>query len=180
MRVERLRGSDGAAAADLASFADYLLQVGEGRVQPHPDTSYITVPERLLAPTQDPNALIVAVFGDLAQYQGDGLDLVNRAILTPLNEGVDSLNNECVRVFPGEVRAGCCSCFWVLPACWVPQPAAACWEQLQVQLPTIAAAILPCAGAHLPERGQREGPRPGHPLPCGVPTQPHDCWAAAA
>ncbi|KAL4436595.1 hypothetical protein ABPG75_003734 [Micractinium tetrahymenae] len=104
MRVESLRGSDGAAADDLASFANYLLEVGEGRVPPHPDTDYIPVPERLLTPSQQPSDLIAAVFGDLAQYQGDGLDLVDRAILTPLNEMVDSLNNECMSRFPGEER----------------------------------------------------------------------------
>ncbi|KAL4457398.1 hypothetical protein ABPG75_012263 [Micractinium tetrahymenae] len=71
---------------------------------PQPDTDYIPVPERLLTPSQQPSDLIAAVFGDLAQYQGDGLDLVDRAILTPLNEMVDSLNNECMSRFPGEER----------------------------------------------------------------------------
>ena len=60
-----MRGSDGAAADDLASFANYLLQLGEGRVESHPDTDYIPVPARFLAPSQEPSALIDAVFGDL-------------------------------------------------------------------------------------------------------------------
>lgn len=101
MRVERLRGQDDAAAEQLASFTNFLLEVGEGLPR-HPDTSYVQVPDRLLAPTADPKGLITAVFGDLARYQGDGQDLVDRGILTPLNEDVDAVNNLCMQAFPGE------------------------------------------------------------------------------
>jgi hypothetical protein len=59
----------------------------------------------LLAPSADPQDLITSVFGDLSQYQGNGMDLVGRAILTPLNDEVDKLNNICMGQFPGQVRS---------------------------------------------------------------------------
>lgn len=70
MRVEGLRGTDAAAAEQLASFADFLLQVGERRVPTHPDSDYIALPERVVVDAHQPAALIEKVFGDLGARPG--------------------------------------------------------------------------------------------------------------
>ncbi|KAI3434512.1 hypothetical protein D9Q98_002585 [Chlorella vulgaris] len=105
MRVEMLRSSNPAAAAHLAAFATFLLDMGEGKLHSHPGSDYVAIPSALLLPgLQQPSHLIQTVFGDLQQYRGDGQDLVDRAVLTPLNDDVDSLNNVCMSMFPGEER----------------------------------------------------------------------------
>ena len=55
------------------------------------------------------------------------MDLVDRGILTPLNDDVDSLNNDCMRIFPGEVSPAAAASALLSPppcCCCRPRPAA--------------------------------------------------------
>lgn len=51
------------------------------------------------------DAIVSEVYGELRRMHGDFEYLWDRAILTPLNEFVESLNNHILQRFPGDFRA---------------------------------------------------------------------------
>jgi len=91
MRVKSLGGS--------AEYADYLLSVGEGRVptlQSASNADYIALKDEMCVDSL--SDLIAHTFPDLAE----GKNIDGRAILTPINDDVDEVNNHITALFPGE------------------------------------------------------------------------------
>ena len=86
---KRLRSANG----DEQAFSDWLRDLGEGKLQ-----SPIQIPAHMLAPTSDPNDLLMTVFGDLRNVTDSRL-LISNCILTPLNESVDLLNDRAMQIF---------------------------------------------------------------------------------
>jgi hypothetical protein len=89
----------GHSAPDLQDFARWLLDVGEGRTG-----QYVDVPESMRAATHEPLDLVRTVFGDIANDPTTRSQqcLTTRAILTPLNDTVNKINEDVLNIFPGE------------------------------------------------------------------------------
>jgi ATP-dependent DNA helicase PIF1 len=101
MRVQRLLAQGGAhAQADVTrqhAFADYLQRVGEGaeRVYPYVGEDSILIPHDMCCNGPTVADLIEEVYGALSsivEYAARSAYIIERAILTPLNEDVDALN----------------------------------------------------------------------------------------
>ncbi|CAK9273201.1 unnamed protein product [Sphagnum jensenii] len=101
MRVQRLLAQGGAhAQADATrqqAFADYLQRVGEGakRVYPSVGENFILIPHDMCCNGPTMADLIEEVYGPLSsiiEYAVRSAYIIERAILTPLNENVDALN----------------------------------------------------------------------------------------
>ena len=102
MRVQTLLAEGGAEAAANAQrqqqFADYLLRVGDGVEQVHPDhgEDHIHIPLNMCSKGETIEDLLEEVFEG---WDGDFTDeerrefIIGRAILAPLNEEVDKVNN---------------------------------------------------------------------------------------
>ncbi len=101
MRVQKLLAQGGAHAqvdgTRQQAFADYLQRVGEGAEQVYPSVGEdsILIPHDMCC--NDPNVadLIEKVYGVLSsivEYAARSAYIIERAILTPLNEDVDALN----------------------------------------------------------------------------------------
>ena len=107
MRVQRLLETLGPALAHAQEvFANFLLAVGEGLgADPrHP----LLIPEEMVVPGENPEDLIMEVFGDLANDAAcRAADwLMARCILSPKNNDVLALNDTITDMMPGQVRAG--------------------------------------------------------------------------
>ena len=101
MRVERLISMNPTVdnRLRLQTYADWLLQIGEGTA-PTVNENIIEIPNYMYTSTVE--SLKSRVFDDF-QNQYSNIDYVqSRAILTPLNVNVDSLNSEFVNDLPGE------------------------------------------------------------------------------
>jgi hypothetical protein len=101
MRVQRLLTQGGAyAQADatrLQAFVDYLQRVGEGaeRVYPSVGENSILIPHDMCWNGPTVADLIEEVYGavsSIVEYVVRSAYIIERAILTPLNEEVDALN----------------------------------------------------------------------------------------
>ncbi|KAK1382505.1 hypothetical protein POM88_020240 [Heracleum sosnowskyi] len=93
-------------------FRDWVLGLGDGTEPTYlfgedVEPSWIKIPDELnLAYTGDPmNAIVNEVYGDLQQMHGSVEYLRDRAILTPLNEFVESVNNSVLHRLTGDFRA---------------------------------------------------------------------------
>jgi hypothetical protein len=101
MRVQRLLAQGGAhAQADVTrqqAFVDYLQHVGKGaeRVYPYVNEDSILIPHDMCCNGPIVADLIEEVYGALSsivEYVARSAYIIERAILTPLNEDVDALN----------------------------------------------------------------------------------------
>jgi hypothetical protein len=101
MRVQRLLAQGGAhAQADATrrqAFVDYLQRVGEGaeRMYPSVGEDSILIPHDMCCNGPSVADLIEEVYGALSsivEYATRSAYIIERAILTPLNEDVDALN----------------------------------------------------------------------------------------
>ena len=103
MRVQRLL-QQGLPADRAQHFASYLQQLGEGKIQVHPEIGedMIRVPSGMLCPTENVDDLITLMYGDLNAIT-DPTErtkfIVNRAILTPKNVDVDQINSRVSSIF---------------------------------------------------------------------------------
>ena len=97
MRVQRLLAL-GRDPTSQQQWADYLLRVGEGL-----EGDPMCIPAAQLAPTSDPRDLIRWVFGDLAGDATTRLPevLIGKAIMTPKNDDVNSINSSIMELLPG-------------------------------------------------------------------------------
>lgn len=105
VRVGRLL-QQGADAHELREHANFLLQVGEGRV-PGQDGSIIRIPDRYLCEGRDPGHLSRVIYGDLSEHRtNDQLiqHLADRVILCPKNSDVDTINDLIVQTLPGQEK----------------------------------------------------------------------------
>jgi hypothetical protein len=90
-------------------FANWLLQVGEGRLETTAD-DYITLPNYMLLPPGKHNlpTLFNALYQTISEPRNEdqGCDYFSqRAILAPLNKDVDALNDKILEMFPGQPQA---------------------------------------------------------------------------
>jgi hypothetical protein len=101
MRVQRLLAQGGTNAAVNAqlqqAWADYLQRIGEGTEQVFPKVGeeVVLIPEDMCYQGDTIDSLVDEVYGDLGRFtdsQSHNEHIIQRAILTPLNEDVDSIN----------------------------------------------------------------------------------------
>ncbi|XP_056698164.1 uncharacterized protein [Spinacia oleracea] len=102
IRILRLR--ENMRLIDDNGFANFLLSVGNGN-EPTISDQMIRLPTGMVIPSMADSsieALIDQVFPSLSEHVGDGNFIVEREIITPLNEDVDRINNKVVEKFLGE------------------------------------------------------------------------------
>lgn len=89
-----------------ATFADHLLEVGEGRVPVATDVGphKIRLKEDFVFTGDSLTQLCSHVFHDLASNHGNAEWLCSRAILCPTNDNVEEVNNILIKTFPGQQR----------------------------------------------------------------------------
>ena len=87
--------------ASAAEWSSVLLDIGDGKLR-GPDECLIPPPHVLVKSKED---LIKAIFPQLSQNYTNEDWLGERAILAPKNEDVDKINNELMRMIPGEERS---------------------------------------------------------------------------
>jgi ATP-dependent DNA helicase PIF1 len=101
MRVQRLLAQGGAnATADAQqqqAWADYLQRIGEGTEQVFPEVGeeVVLILENMCCQGDTVDSLVDEVYDDLGCFtdsQSSNEHIIQRAILTPLNEDVDSIN----------------------------------------------------------------------------------------
>ena len=101
-RVRRLQGQD---QQQQAAFADYLLQVGEGREPTLPDIGQdvVRLKDSMCLPCDSGvSALVQRVYGDV-QHCSDPDFLMERSILTPRNRDVEDINSYMLHRWGGQV-----------------------------------------------------------------------------
>ena len=105
MRVETAGGD----VTEMREFANFLLQVGEGRLPIESDPYGVRLPGDVVSPSATASELIAEVYGDDLSLLSDRDWLTGRAILSPVNSAVDEINEvaSAQLPFPGEV-----SPFW--------------------------------------------------------------------
>ena len=102
---------------NLESFCDYLIDMGDGKLNTD-TTGAIKIPERFLLPPNDPQGLLKWVYGDRPrplpasgsctpdEYRSLLAENIkyysDKAILCPKNVDVDKLNEEILKTLPGE------------------------------------------------------------------------------
>jgi hypothetical protein len=96
------------------SFVDFLLKVGEGKLDKHSfddNDDYIRIPDNLLFSPNGPNIdydhekqLIQAIYPNISNGRFSPLDVLGTAILTTLNKDVDLMNSLATLLFPGEAK----------------------------------------------------------------------------
>ncbi|XP_043243545.1 uncharacterized protein LOC122392568 [Amphibalanus amphitrite] len=97
MRARLAGGEDG---AELEALADWLLQLGDGRL-PGPEDGFVQLPSALTMDA-DVTAVIDWVFDGLADHHDDHQWMASRAVLAPRNTRVDAINAAVTALFPGE------------------------------------------------------------------------------
>jgi len=98
MRVERC-SRDEQHSAQLRQYADWLLQLGDGKLPTASDGS-IQLPVELCVSTVD--ELVNFVFTELPSHHEDAVWVSSRAILCPRNHTVDDMNDRVLEMFPGD------------------------------------------------------------------------------
>ncbi len=108
MRVQRLLAQGGTnAAADAQqqqAWADYLQRIGEGTEQVFPEVGEeaILIPEDMCCQGDTIDSLVDEVYGNLGRFinsESRNEHIIQRAILTPLNEDIDSINTAIMNRF---------------------------------------------------------------------------------
>ncbi|OMP08509.1 DNA helicase PIF1, ATP-dependent [Corchorus olitorius] len=110
MRLLR-EGMDGDEREHMKNFAEWLLRIGDGAVSSvrsndDREGELIKIPHDLLVPiSKDPiSDIISAVYPDFEYNFADQRYLSERAIVTPYNETVDSINQAVLAKIPAEER----------------------------------------------------------------------------
>ena len=87
---------------DEVDFAKYLLTLGNGTAPVHPKVGddMIQIPKEYLVNSLD--ELIEKVFPGIEHGYADKLFVSHPAILTPINDNVDKINEIIMKKFPGE------------------------------------------------------------------------------
>jgi ATP-dependent DNA helicase PIF1 len=108
MRVQRLLAQGGANAATDAqeqqAWANYLECIREGTEQVFPEVGEeaILIPEDMCCQGDTIDSLVDEIYGDLGRFtdsQSRNEHIIQRAILTPLNEDVESINTAIMNRF---------------------------------------------------------------------------------
>ncbi|KAL0553769.1 hypothetical protein IC582_007673 [Cucumis melo] len=92
-------------AYDDTRFADFILRVGDGN-KPIIKDDIIKLPEDIVVANNSENdakgIFIRKIYPDLELHAEESNYVTNRAILATTNAHVDSLNEEMIKLFPGE------------------------------------------------------------------------------
>jgi len=108
MRVQRLLAQGGtnivADAQQQEAWADYLQRIGEGTEQVFPEVGEeaVLIPKNMCCQGDTIDSLVDEVYGNLGRFtdsQSCNEHIIQRAILTPLNEDVDSINTAIMNRF---------------------------------------------------------------------------------
>ncbi|XP_073153208.1 uncharacterized protein [Henckelia pumila] len=93
------------SAQDM-EFSQFLLREGDG-LQHTVNEDFIKLPDSIIIPwegEQSIHQLIDSVFPNMIDHVNDANYMVGRAIITPKNVDVDTINELLIRKFPGEER----------------------------------------------------------------------------
>jgi len=85
-------------------FAEFLIRIGDG-VEPTKPDDMVRLPLHIAIPWEGEHSiqvLIQHIFPDLELHGWDAPYMVQRAILTPINDDVQKLNDMIIDQFPGE------------------------------------------------------------------------------
>jgi hypothetical protein len=85
---------------ESVAFAEWLLEVGEGRGLSPEKT--ITLPQAMVAPHNTLDCLIDLIYPNIAVQPKPDSFFLDRTILTVLNDSVDEINTQLLNRFPGE------------------------------------------------------------------------------
>ncbi|KAK1389885.1 ATP-dependent DNA helicase [Heracleum sosnowskyi] len=92
-------------------FREWVLAIGDGlqesiAIGDDPEPLWITIPEELFIHySGDPlEAIVKEIYSELQHMHGDLEYIRNRAILTPLNEHVENVNNTVLQMLPGDFK----------------------------------------------------------------------------
>jgi hypothetical protein len=108
MCVQRLLAQGGTTAAvdvqQQQAWVDYLQRIGEGTKQVFPEVGeeVMLIPEDMCCQGDTIDSLVDEVYGDLGRFtdsQSRNEHIIQKAILTPLNEDVDSINTAIMNQF---------------------------------------------------------------------------------
>jgi len=108
MRVQRLLAQGGATvvidAQQQQAWAEYLQHIGEGTEQVFPEVGEeaILIPEDMCFQGDTIDSLVNEVYGDLGRFTDSKPRndyIIQRAILTPLNEDVNIINTAIMNQF---------------------------------------------------------------------------------
>ncbi|KAG8367344.1 hypothetical protein BUALT_Bualt16G0062400 [Buddleja alternifolia] len=91
-------------AQDGQNFSNFLLNVGNGE-EPTIENDMIRIPDSMSMPWEGEHSideLIHTIFPDLSSHTYDADYMESRAIITPLNDDVNKLNEKALDAFPGE------------------------------------------------------------------------------
>lgn len=102
IRVQQAALTNTEQAIKQQEFADFLLSVGNGSQTTTPDLDLIELPLDMCCPTDNIDDLISIVYQDLHNNFADHNYMCARAILTPKNDSVDTINNKVIQLLPGE------------------------------------------------------------------------------
>ena len=97
---------------EIVQFADWMLQIGEGRIQSifetnDTDASWIEIPDDMLIHCDSNNgieALFLATYPNFSINYNNPDYLRERAIITPRNVIVNEINNYAVDLLPGDKK----------------------------------------------------------------------------
>ncbi|KAL7093982.1 hypothetical protein ACP275_11G072600 [Erythranthe tilingii] len=105
--IKRIELSENMRANQDPDFISFLLRVGDG-IEPVISDDNIRIPPQMLIPVVDAvvslDCLVDAVYPSFHIFSSNPCALINRAILTPKNEYVDSINDLLIDRFPGQVK----------------------------------------------------------------------------
>ncbi|KAL0355840.1 UNVERIFIED_CONTAM: hypothetical protein Sradi_4030900 [Sesamum radiatum] len=102
--VKLLHLSENMRAQNDEVFSDFLLHIGNGD-EPTIECDMIRIPDSMAIPWEGEHSieqLINFVFPELSFHAYDPEYIANRALLTPLNNDVNKLNEEVLTIFHGE------------------------------------------------------------------------------
>lgn len=85
------------------TFSEQLLHIGNGKIELHPNTQCIKLPDNLCTIVNSKQELIESVFPDILNNCFNHNWLSERAILSPKNVDVDETNFQIQQSMPGEL-----------------------------------------------------------------------------
>ncbi|KAL5730342.1 DNA helicase [Ranunculus cassubicifolius] len=103
-KVRTLRLKENMRARSDPSFSSFLLRVGNG-AEPVLSGDMINIPSDMIIPWENESSLdtlIEEIFPNLSYNARNRDYIAERALLTPLNDCVDELNDRVLRSFPGD------------------------------------------------------------------------------
>jgi ATP-dependent DNA helicase PIF1 len=95
---------------ELAQFSKWVLDIGEGNIPAiakdgEIEPTWIKIPHELLMPRQDTiQCMMNSAYPNLCGNYTDMEYLNKRAILTPTNDAVDTINDYVVFILPGDAK----------------------------------------------------------------------------